>query len=63
MANLWLRTNAERLIARLESQLKTHSAPRIAKELVFNRATVLRSEGYADDVSFAKAMTEYNFYA
>jgi len=47
-------------LCRMNAALKTHSRPSLVKEMVFNRVRVLKWDGYAEDVAFAKALKEHN---
>lgn len=53
----------ESLLAYFEAVVKHRSMPSVTKELVFNRLRVLKNEGFAEDVAFAKALQEYNILA
>jgi hypothetical protein len=55
----WATAKIYELLEVMERRLKRSPAPKILKEVIMNRFRVLKSEGYADDVAFCKALKEH----
>ncbi len=61
MTATWQSAKMHEMLAYFESALITHSAPDVAKELVFNASRKWKQEGYCSTVAFHMALSEYNF--